>query len=453
MKKYLDGMRNIFKKGFLKKSRTGTDIISTFGALKRYDLRDYQLPAVTTKKLFFRSFIHETLWFISGSVMLKYLKDHGISIWDSWVDKTTAVYADKDYEELDKEIRKKMGWGGDSITLEVFNVADPKFEGFAMSSKNYTVDLGYNNPVVFIPQETWETFHDGEHGSAAHAVFENAMQWLAKECEVEIQKLVDGSIGEGAYGQMWRRIEDTRRVAGDKLSFYVKKGFSFVTSVVGDTKTISDAIVTRQIDQLQNAINLLRTNPDSRRILICAFDPRYVDFCQLPPCHSFFQLWSREFTFEERLVWASKHEPDVYENFLQDKNFDDLPEEKEPALHEWLTRNGVPVRALSLLIYLRSNDAPVGEPFNTAQYGLLAHMIAQVTGHVAEELIYVNGDHHIYTDQVDLVNVQLEREPIEQTTTVKLNRNVKEIDDFKFEDIEIVGYNVCHPRIDYPVAV
>lgn len=450
MKIYLSGLVNILKKGFLKKSRTGTDIISTFGELKRYDLSDYKLPAVTTKKLFFSSFIHETLWFISGSVMLAYLKEHGISIWDSWVDKATAVWGEnKDYEQLDKEIRLAMNWGGDSIQFEVMEEGD--FEGHDSDEKTYRVDLDYRNPVVFFPQPLWASFT--EETNQASTVFENAMLWLANECGVNTKHLLDGSIGEGAYGSMWRNITDIRRIAGDKVQQYAKKGFKFICSVPQGDKTIDDAMVTRTIDQLQNAINLLRTNPDSRRILVCAFDPRMVDFCQLPPCHSFFQLWSRELTVEERITWMRKHDGDLYEDWMGD-DYSSLPEdEREPALIEWMTKYGVPIRALKLLIYLRSNDAPVGEPFNTAQYGLLAHMIAHVTGHVADELVYVNGDHHIYVNQVDLVNVQLEREPIDQVTTVKLNKDVKEIDDFKFEDIEIKGYNVCHPRISYPVAV
>lgn len=450
MKTYLQGLANILKKGFLKKSRTGIDIISTFGVLKRYDLSDYQVPLLTTKKMFFKTFIHETLWFISGSVMLGYLKEHGISIWDSWVDKATAVWGDdKEYEQLDKEIRAKMGWSGDHIQFEVMEKED--FEGFDSTEKTYRVDLDYANPVVFFPQPLWASFF--EEGNACGTVYENAIHWLAKECDVSTKTLLDGSIGEGAYGAMWRNIIDMRRIAGDKFKQYAAKGFDYVCPVNDGVKTIDDVIVHRKIDQLQNAITLLRTNPDSRRILVCAFDPRMIDFCQLPPCHSFFQLWSRELTFEERLRWASKYDSDLYENFLQNKDFDDLPEEKVPALHEWLTHHGVPVRALTLLIYLRSNDGPVGEPFNMAQYGLLAHMIAQVTGHVAEELVYVQGDAHIYVNQVELVKEQVEREPIDQVATVKLNRAVKEIDDFKFEDIEIQGYAVCHPRIDYPVAV
>lgn len=101
-----------------------------------------------------------------------------------------------------------------------------------------------------------------------------------------------------------------------------------------------------------------------------------------------------------------------------------------------------------------SQDLPVGTPFNIAQYSLLTHMVAQVTGMIAEDFIWVGGDTHIYQNQMELVDKQLGRSPyLETIARVELNPNVREIDDFCYEDISIVGYDEYHPPIKYPVAV
>ncbi len=98
-----------------------------------------------------------------------------------------------------------------------------------------------------------------------------------------------------------------------------------------------------------------------------------------------------------------------------------------------------------------SNDCGIGKPFNIPQYALLLHMVAQVTGHVPGELIYVGGDMHLYQNQLDIARGQIERQPINCNPVVKLNPDIKEIDDFTFDDILIEGY-LSHPAIKYPSA-
>jgi thymidylate synthase len=99
-----------------------------------------------------------------------------------------------------------------------------------------------------------------------------------------------------------------------------------------------------------------------------------------------------------------------------------------------------------------SNDYPIGNPFNIAQYALLTHMLAQVANMVPKELVWTGGDTHIYQDQLELLAEQYGRVPKDCIPKVKLNSDVKEIDDFKFEDIEFIDYD-SWPKIDYPVAV
>lgn len=357
MKTYLKELKDILKTGFKKKSRTGVDTIAKFGKLKRFDLTNNKIPVLTTKQVYLRSLTHELIWFISGSTRLKYLKEHGIKIWDSWVKPETAKW---DYE-------------------------------------------------------------DG---------------------------LVDGDIGEGSYGYMWRGIEDSRVIDTDKVEDYLKKGFEVVMS--DGSKTT----VTRRIDQLKMAIDLLRNDPDSRRIIISSFENRMVDFAALIACHCYVQFFSRELTLEERLEHYRLNESKYPGQVLTSADYPIVSADGvDLKFTNGLDRIGVPKRALKMMLLMRSNDVPVGKPFNLTQYALLAHKVAHVTGHVAEEFIFVNADYHVYVDQIELVKEQIERKPFEQTVTVKLNPDVKEIDDFTFEDVTIVGYEQFHPAIKYPVAV
>lgn len=381
---YLDLLNKIVRDGQSKGDRTGTGTISLFGQMQRYNLKGFSIPLLTTKKIFTKSFIHETLWFISGSTDVKYLKDNDVSIWDSWVNPATAVYRDLTQEER----------------LEKFN-----------KLKDTSIDR------TLPAQEELDDFLD--------------------KFDIPRKKLVSGSIGKGSYGAMWRDIEDTRIVEPTEWELYVKKGFQVVCKLPDDRY-----VVNRHIDQLQNAIDLLRTNPDSRRIVVHAFDNRQTDFCSLPPCHSWFQFWSREMTTDERISWNI----DVWNQWSQL----DLSDEETT---EWLDGLGVPKRSLKLMIVCRSQDFPVGTPFNIAQYSLLAHMVAQCTGHYAEELIWVGGDTHVYSNQTTFVNIQSNRPPLKSSPKVRLDKKCREIDDFSFESIAIEGYDNFHPPINYPVSV
>ena len=264
MKQYLDLLQDIMDNGVVKSDRTGTGTKSVFGRQMRFDLSD-GFPLVTTKKVHLKSIIYELLWFIAGDTNIKYLKDHGVSIWDEWADENG--------------------------------------------------DLG---PV---------------------------------------------------YGHQWR---------------------SWPTPDGGT------------IDQLSNVITQIKNNPDSRRLIVSAWNVAEVDRMALPPCHSLFQFYVAD-------------------------------------------------GKLSCQLYQRSADMFLGVPFNIASYSLLTMMIAQVCGLKPGEFVHTTGDTHIYLNHFDQVKEQLSRTP-RALPVMKLNPEVKDIFDFKYEDFVLEGYDP-HPAIKAPVAV
>ena len=264
MKQYLDLLNRILTEGHRKTDRTGTGTMSVFGNQMRFDLAD-GFPLLTTKKLHLKSIIYELLWFLRGDTNIKYLKDHGVSIWDEWADENG--------------------------------------------------DLG---PV---------------------------------------------------YGHQWRSWP------------------------APDGKTI---------DQLSEVIQTIKRNPDSRRMIVSAWNVAEVSKMALPPCHTLFQFYVAE-------------------------------------------------GRLSCQLYQRSADVFLGVPFNIASYALLTMMIAQVCGLQPGEFIHTTGDTHIYLNHFDQVAEQLSRTP-KALPRMVLNPEVKDIFDFKYEDFRLEGYDPW-PAIKAPVAV
>ena len=264
MRQYLDLLDRILKEGTVKEDRTGTGTISVFVLQMRFNLEE-GFPLLTTKKLHLKSIIYELLWFLNGDTNVKYLHDHGVSIWDEWAD---------------------------------------------------------------------------EEGGLGHI-----------------------------YGYQWR-------------SWPKPDGTS--------------------LDQISQVVHDIKHSPNSRRLIVSAWNAGDIENMALPPCHALFQFY---------------------------------------------VANG----KLSCQLYQRSADTFLGVPFNIASYALLTMMMAQVCGLKPGEFVHTLGDTHIYLNHIEQVKLQLTREP-RALPRMEINPDVKNIFDFKYEDFTLCDYNP-HPHIKGAISV
>ena len=264
MRQYLDLMEHVLADGVEKHDRTGTGTLSVFGHQTRFDLTQ-GFPLLTTKKLHLKSIIYELLWFLRGETNVKWLKEHGVSIWDEWADR------------------------------------------------------------------------NGELGPV--------------------------------YGHQWRAWPRER----------------------GGT-----------LDQISTVVNDIKTNPDSRRLIVTAWNPADLPRQALPPCHCLFQFYVAD-------------------------------------------------GKLSCQMYQRSADIFLGVPFNIASYALLTLMMAQVTGLKPGEFVHSLGDAHLYLNHLEQAKLQLSRAPY-PLPAMRINPAVNDIFRFAFEDFSLENYQ-SHPHIKAEVAV
>ena len=210
------------------------------------------------------------------------------------------------------------------------------------------------------------------------------------------------------------------------------------------------------IDQITNLINGLKTNPDSRRLMVSAWNVGELDQCVLPPCHYGFQVYTRELSLEERLSMADKFNPLIREDCLTKTHHPDETEEQKLQIrHKWLDSLGPNVvpqrRAISLMWSQRSCDVPLGIPVNISSYSLLLMMIAKQVNMVPDQLIGNLGDCHIYLNQIDGVKEQLTREPYPLPTVKISDIVVNDISEYTLDDIILENYQ-SHPTIKMPLS-
>ena len=191
------------------------------------------------------------------------------------------------------------------------------------------------------------------------------------------------------YGKQWRNWKTTSKM--------VKRGPS----------ELDVSIVYEPLDQIQNLINDLKTNPDSRRLMVSAWNVGELDQMVLPPCHHSFQVYTRELSYEEKKQYTYKYFNDGSQHDLED-----------------FEKFNIPTRAISLMFNMRSNDVPLGLPFNLASYGLLLEIIGKMVNMIPDELITNMGDCHIYKNQIDGVIEHIGRElSLEERYNIWFDKN------------------------------
>lgn len=273
---------------------------------------------------------------------------------------------------------------------------------------------------------------------------ENRTRIMTRE-EFENEVLMNDAFSEKwgdlgpIYGKQWRE--------------WVKPGhFNPTSQQLNDAKIDYDTAFKKimTVDQLANLANDLDSNPDSRRLMVTAWNPADLPDMTLPPCHYGYQAYTRELSLEERKK--------IYE-----RNYTDgLKVQNDHWLESKLTTRNIPKRAISLMWNQRSVDVPLGLPFNIASYALLLEVLAKQANMVPEELICNLGDCHIYQDQVEGAREQVTREPYELPKMEFLDEFHYLFDDLKIsfsdkldrlrEDMFRAKDYRHHPKINYPLS-
>jgi len=239
------------------------------------------------------------------------------------------------------------------------------------------------------------------------------------------------------YGKQWRSWGKN-----GKLRMKDSEGNSFYGEI-------------KQIDQIQNLITELKENPDSRRLMVSAWNPAELDKMTLPPCHYGFQVYTRELNLDER---AKLHPtPEMFYEIngtfsigdsIENSNFPD-----KDWLHEQFDKDRIPKRAISLMWTQRSVDTFLGLPFNIASYGLLLEIIAKEVNMVPDELIGTLGDCHLYKNHIEQAKEQLTSEP-KLLPTLKYTKYLNDVDEV-FKNLEVGQFKLenyqSHPTIKAPL--
>jgi thymidylate synthase len=256
-------------------------------------------------------------------------------------------------------------------------------------------------------------------------------EWFGNESQLTKEQFIDKIKTDNEFAKQW----------GELGPIYGKQWRKWGTGWFEIDKDNSKYEV-KVIDQIQNLINELKTNPDSRRLMVNAWNVGELDQMVLPPCHYGFQLYTRELSLEERVEIARKTLSK--ETFYE---YGNLSPFTTPIITYWLNQHNIPKRAISLMWNQRSVDTFLGLPFNIASYGLLLMLIADEVGMIADELIGNLGDTHLYLNHIEQSKQQIFRISYELPTV-----HVRDgIESFMPGDIILENYQ-SHPTIKAPLS-
>lgn len=407
---YLSLLRDIMENGVEKDTRAGK-VKSVFGRQLEFDLKE-GFPLLTTKKVFTKGIIHELLWFLQrpfnshGSMNIEYLVRNGVHIWD-----------DDAYRWFKEWVNKHI--------IEPINM-------------DYVLFVCTNDDEKEKKQPSLEYWIENESKG-------NNLEWLLNISKDEfidltLQKLEIQLKNTGILnGKVYR--------FGDLGPIYGTQWRAFGNGIFRK----------KENDQIQRIIETLKTNPNDRRMLCVAFNPGQLDNMALPPCHVMFQFYTRELSTNERWeLYRQKYKDEPYDNsyckpHLQ-KYGDAMSYFYNGEHDDELEKENIPRYGLSCMYSMRSNDEFLGQPFNTVSYSILTHMIAKLVNMIPDRLVASLGDCHIYEAHFDAVKEQLTRTGSDITPKLLIHGEQKTIDDFKYDDFEIVDYHP-DPPIKAPLLV
>ena len=258
-----------------------------------------------------------------------------------------------------------------------------------------------------------------------------------KYCKAHPAEYEDDMFTQEEFIEHIKEDESFAKNWGELGPIYGKQWRSWSRNATRDEKIVDPDVYTKQIDQIQNLINELKTNPDSRRLMVSAWNVGELDKMTLPPCHYGFQVYTRELSDKERYDYWFKnnYETGMEYNESNIPNFDDA----------YYTRT--PKRSISLMWNQRSVDTFLGLPFNIASYGMLLTLIAEEVGMIPDELIGNLGDTHLYLNHIQQAKEQINREPY-QLPTIEIHMSDILNGEFDYE----LAYYQYHPTIKAPLS-
>lgn len=441
-----DLVLKIMEEGVDSETRTGVRSRAINSQSYTVDISGGQVPSISTKFNWNFGIIGELLWMLSGDTNIRFLKKHKIGIWDSWVKAGTAEYRHLTPQEM-------LFAYADAGCLIPFirhlaaGASKPKLSSALLDLVN---DERATNRKWLLPLlgAIVDTIPDD-------SPLVDVFYQYAHAADVETQYMTAGELPK-IYQHQWRYWNDTRILEDNQeLYAYEARGFKIEGNMGPRT------VVRREIDQIKNLVDQLKYNPDDRGIILSAWNVAELEEMALRPCHTFCQFFSKPMTVKERLVWLGMHKPAGFEHLSEEMlamatMHDDRRHEAEfkhnPDFFKFLDDAKVPTRKLSSHLYMRSNDIPLGHPFNVVQYTILTHMVAQVTGHATDTFTWTGGDCHIYENQWPAVLKWLDQEPVKDSNPIiRLNPHITNIFDFKMEDVKVENYKYA-AKIQFPKA-